>query len=214
MNILIFLLGVFGISFSGAMSPGPVTTASISLGTKNRHAGLLIALGHAIVEFPLILLLTIGLGKLVTTDTARIVTGIIGGVVLLYMAYGLANDIRKGIHLDKARNNRHGALMTGAILSVSNPYFLIWWATIGINMATRAIGYGYWLLPIFAVVHWLTDLIWFYILSWTSFKGASIFGRRGMTITLIICAALLAGFGIFFIADTAKFVYFTISNAG
>jgi threonine/homoserine/homoserine lactone efflux protein len=206
MNIFIFLVSSFAISCSGAMSPGPVTAAAISLGMKNRHAGIMIAIGHALVEFPLIFLLTVGLERLVKTDIARIATGFLGGAILLFMAWGLISDIKKGIHFDKADRLRRGPVMTGIFLSVSNPYFLIWWATIGLGLTTRAIGFGYWLLPVFALVHWLADLIWLELVTYTTFKGAALAGRKGMTAALSVCAVLLAGFGLYFLTDTIRFI--------
>ena len=58
MSLLLFLIQVFVISFSGAAQPGPVTATAIALGSRDRYAGLLLALGHGIIEFPLMLLLS------------------------------------------------------------------------------------------------------------------------------------------------------------
>ncbi|AQQ69794.1 leucine export protein LeuE [Limihaloglobus sulfuriphilus] len=208
MNILLFLASSFAISCSGAMSPGPVTAAAISHGMKSRHSGLMIALGHAVVEFPLILLLTAGLDTLVKTDIARTVTGLLGGAILLYMAWGLLSDIRKGVHAEKAENPGRSPFITGIFLSISNPYFLLWWATIGLGLTTRAIGFGYWLLPVFALVHWLADLIWLELVTFTTNKGAAIAGRKGMTAALAVCAVMLAGFGLYFVIDTVSFLIY------
>jgi hypothetical protein len=65
---------------------------------------------------------------------------------------------------------------------------------------------GYWLLPVFALVHWLADLIWLELVTFTANKGAVIAGRKGMTAALAVCAVMLAGFGLYFIADTVSFI--------
>ena len=59
--VVSFALMVIAISASGVMSPGPLFTANIVYGLKEgRNAGLKMALGHTIVELPLIILLGIG----------------------------------------------------------------------------------------------------------------------------------------------------------
>ena len=54
MELLLFLFQVFGISLSGALAPGPVTAAAITLGARHRFAGTLMALsGDAVERVPL-----------------------------------------------------------------------------------------------------------------------------------------------------------------
>ena len=86
MNVLLFLLQVFVISFSGAMQPGPVTAAAIAIGGRNRYAGTLLALGHVIVEFPVMILIMLGIGRVFELRGFQIVVGLAGGIVLLIMA--------------------------------------------------------------------------------------------------------------------------------
>ncbi|MFA7486297.1 MAG: lysine transporter LysE, partial [Phycisphaerae bacterium] len=62
MNLAAFLITVFVISLSGVLAPGPVTTAAIALGSRNKFAGFLIGIGHVIVELPVIIILIFGAG--------------------------------------------------------------------------------------------------------------------------------------------------------
>jgi threonine/homoserine/homoserine lactone efflux protein len=62
MDLLFFFLQVFVISFSGAMQPGPVTATVITMAARNRYAGTLLAIRHGIIEFPLMVLIILGLG--------------------------------------------------------------------------------------------------------------------------------------------------------
>ena len=89
MELVLFLIQVFIISISGAMQPGPVTATAITMGTRNRWAGSLVAVGHGIVEFPLMVLIIFGLGAIFQKTSSQIVIGILGGLALLYMAYGM-----------------------------------------------------------------------------------------------------------------------------
>ena len=71
-----FLVYVIGISLSGVMAPGPVTATTIVMGSRNRWAGAIIALGHGIVEFPLIILIVVGLDKILIRPDAQIAGGL------------------------------------------------------------------------------------------------------------------------------------------
>ena len=95
-------------------------------------------------------------------------------------------------------------ILAGIILSAGNPYFLLWWATVGLALATQATKWGLWAFALFALAHWSVDLIWLQILSWASFKGSVLLGPRRQRIVLAICAVALLGFGLFFIYKAAN----------
>jgi threonine/homoserine/homoserine lactone efflux protein len=197
-NLLFFLLQVFVISFSGAMQPGPVSATVITMGARNRYAGALLAVGHVIIEFPLMILIILGMGKLFRLEKVQVAIGLAGGAFLLLMAAQMMMSIRsKTDQQTKVLKDR--PVLAGVILSASNPYFLIWWATVGLALATRATQWGMWAFALFAVVHWSVDLIWLQILSWLSFKGSNVFGPRGQRTVILICALALLAFGLFFI---------------
>lgn len=202
MDLLLFLLQVFVISFSGAMQPGPVTATVITMGARNRYAGTLLALGHGIIEFPLMVLIILGMGTLFKSEKTQIVIGLAGGAFLLMMAIQMFIKFRTGTDTEvKILKDR--PILAGIILSAGNPYFLIWWATVGLALATRASQWGIRAFALFAFAHWSVDLIWLQILSWASFNGSKVFGPHGQRIVLFICALALLGFGLFFIYSAA-----------
>jgi len=67
----LFLLSAAAISLSGVMLPGPLTAVTIAKGYRNQNAGSLIALGHAIIEIPLMALVYFGFAQLLTGDADR-----------------------------------------------------------------------------------------------------------------------------------------------
>jgi threonine/homoserine/homoserine lactone efflux protein len=85
-ELILFLAKVVGISLSGVMAPGPVTAAAIAMGARNRFAGALMAIGHGIVEFPLMILIILGMDTILRSTTTKIVIGFAGGAFLLFMA--------------------------------------------------------------------------------------------------------------------------------
>jgi threonine/homoserine/homoserine lactone efflux protein len=201
-NLAFFLLQVVVISLSGVMAPGPVTASAIAMGTQNRYAGALIALGHGIVEFPLIILITLGMGKMLQSTWIKIVIGAAGGALLIFMAIQMIIGLKTAA-TKLEPSAKDAPVLTGLVLSVTNPYFLLWWATVGLAIATRARMLGIWAFALFALVHWLCDLIWTLTLSWASFKGSAIFGLRGQRVVLMICALALLVFGLFFLYSAA-----------
>ena len=198
MALLLFLGQVIVISLSGVMAPGPVTAAAIGMGSRSRYAGMLIAVGHGVVEFPLMILIVLGMGRILKLPTAQIVIGLAGGAFLLMMAVGMLKSLRSSeIQGTKVANS--APLLAGIVLSAGNPYFLFWWATVGLALATTATGIGIWAFALFAVVHWLCDFIWLSALTWASFKGTGLFGPRSQRIVLTVCGVALFFFGLYFI---------------
>ena len=72
MSLLFFLAQVLVISCSGAMQPGPVTATAIAMGARSRYAGSLLAVGHGIIEFPLMVVIILGMGKFFENRKSRL----------------------------------------------------------------------------------------------------------------------------------------------
>jgi threonine/homoserine/homoserine lactone efflux protein len=165
------------------------------MGSGNRWAGLFMALGHGIVEFPLMLLLLLGVGRLLKRPSMSMLIGLAGGGFLVFLAWGCseARDSGEPVQPTEAR-------WAGILLSAGNPYFLVWWATVGWTLITTArSSFGLWAFGLMALVHWSCDLVWLTVLSWASFKGSVLFGPTGQRVVLGVCAAAMLGFGLYFI---------------
>ncbi len=198
MALILFLIQVFIISISGAMQPGPVTATAITMGTRNRWAGSLLAVGHGIVEFPLMILIILGLGAIFQKTSAQITIGIAGGFALLYMAYGMFKTASQPATV-VAGTRQDKPVMAGIIFTAFNPYFLIWWATVGLGLATSATKFGLYAFVLFAIVHWLVDFMWVTALSFASFHGTTLFGLKVQQRVMQLCAGAMLFFGLFFL---------------
>jgi threonine/homoserine/homoserine lactone efflux protein len=206
MALLFFLTQVFIISFTGALQPGPVTATAITMGTRNRWAGTLMAIGHGIIEFPLMVVIVLGLGIFFEMPKVQIAIGLAGGVFLILMGIQSLLSLKTEANVEtKSLGSR--PVLAGIILSAGNPYFLLWWATVGLALATQATKWGIWAFVLFALTHWSVDLIWLQILSWASFKGSTLLGQRGLRIVLIFCSAALFGFGLYFIYRAVNLLF-------
>jgi len=200
METLVFLAQVVLISLSGVMAPGPVTATTIALGARNRYTGLLVAVGHGIVELPLVIVITLGLGRIFRSENARVAIGAAGGITLLWMGWQMLKDLRAPT-AQAGPLSKDKPILAGIVLSAGSPYFLLWWATTGLKLATDAMALGIWTFGLFALVHWLCDVVWLLLLSWASFKGTTLLGPRRQRIVLAVCAIAMAVFGVKFVYD-------------
>jgi len=199
MALLLYLLQVVGISLSGVLAPGPVTAAAIGMGSRNRFAGVLMALGHGVVEFPLMVLLLFGVGRLLKLPSVGIIIGLAGGGFLILLAVQMFRELRTSSG-QAAQVTKGGPLAAGVLLSAGNPYFLLWWVAVGLPLITTAMtSFGLWAFALMAIAHWSCDLLWLTALSWASFKGSVLLGPKRRRIVLAICAAAMLGFGLYFI---------------
>lgn len=193
MLFVIFLSEATLISLSGVLSPGPMTTLAVGKGNETPHAGAWLAVGHAIIEVPLMVAIFYGIGYVLNLPHVQAVIAFVGGAFLLFMGIGMLRSIRQGV--TGARQPGGSPVMAGALLTLGNPYFLVWWATVGATLILRSGRFGLWGFGAFALLHSLCDFAWYYFLSALSFKGGQFFGKRFQRIIFLICGLLLLFFG-------------------
>ncbi|MEW6526275.1 MAG: LysE family transporter [Spirochaetota bacterium] len=195
-----FIFITLTVSLSGVMAPGPMSAVTINHGTRSRPAGLKVATGHAIIELPVILALFFGI-KLITqfTDITTYIT-LAGSIVLFILATLTVKSLRK----NNSSVQTYTPMIDGIVLSAFNPYFYVWWLTIGLSLIQKAILFGATGLALFSVLHLACDYIWLLLLSIISFAGASFLGTKFKTAVSIITVVMLYGFGIFFMYDALK----------
>ena len=147
-------------------------------------------------------LIVLGLGRVFELVPVRIVIGLVGGVVLMAMAVQMLLNLN--VTAEGGNDSvRSRPILTGIVLSASNPYFFLWWATIGLALATTAVGFGIWAFVLFGIVHWSVDVVWVTALSWASFKGSTLMDERNQRSILAGCAQAMFLFGLKFVFDAA-----------
>ena len=203
MALILFLGQAVGISLSGVMAPGPVTAVAVAAGARSRYAGILMAIGHGMVEFPLMMVIVLGAGTFLKSFYARIGIGLLGGMFLFLMGTQMLLSLRSN-QVRSASGLEQRPLLAGIILSGGNPYFLVWWATVGLALTAQAMTLGVWAFVLFACVHWLCDLVWLTFLSWASFKGSQGFGGHLQQGVLLVCGSALLLFGVYFVFDSIR----------
>ena len=126
----------------------------------------------------------------------------------MLMGLQLLLNLRQQNNQVEAPVQRH-PLVIGIVFTAANPYFLVWWATVGLALASEALAFGSIVLVLFAIIHWLCDLGWLEVLSMAGFKGSEIFGQRSQFVVSAVCGLVLLSFGGMFLYDP-----FTSSSGG
>jgi threonine/homoserine/homoserine lactone efflux protein len=181
-------------SLSGVMAPGPMFAVTLAKSLKSPWAGVLVSLGHAVVEVPLILLVYFGLAQFFENEVVSLVLGVLGGGMIIWMGYGLFRARREMAR--EGRDTSYNAFVAGILMSGLNPFFLVWWVTVGslllLNFLEAA---GTWGLPLFIVVHWLCDLVWLSLVSFVIYRTRHFWGQKIQEWVFVVLALALLYFG-------------------
>jgi threonine/homoserine/homoserine lactone efflux protein len=181
-------------SLSGVMMPGPMFTVTLAKSLKSPWAGVLVSLGHAVVEVPLILAVYFGLREFFQNEIFQLVLSVVGGGMIVWMGYDLFRARKKIV--SEGKDTSYNAFTAGILMSGLNPFFLFWWATVGLKLIqtfTEAV--GDWGMPFFIIVHWLCDLVWLSLVSFTIFRTHKFWGQRFQEWVFIVLSLALLYFG-------------------
>lgn len=205
-GIILFTATSFIVGLSGAMVPGPMLTVTISDSLKKgATAGPKIVFGHIITEFILILLIFAGLGWLIGSETAIFVIGAIGGLIMVLMGFQMARSSNSLQDLQKSSetSNGYGPIINGILTSVSNPYFFIWWATVGWAFMLKGMELaGILGVTGFLVGHWCSDLGWFGTVSFFTTKGSNIMKDNHYKFIMSASGIFLMTLGVYFVISS------------
>ena len=195
---LLFFLGTVGlISLSGVLMPGPVFAAAIVKGAERKHAGAWIALGHLVVEVPLIAAIAAGLYYFFRNDWVKIGIGVVGGALLLYMGARMF-QMRNDEEIVKKAFPAH-PMVAGILTTATNQYFILWWATVGAALILTGLTFGVIGIVAMAVVHESCDFGWDYFVSYSAFVSRKLWTKNIRAYVFGICGLILVAFGIYFI---------------
>ncbi|MDD4876081.1 MAG: LysE family transporter [Dehalococcoidales bacterium] len=194
--MLPILLSVAVISLSGVMMPGLMFGVTLVKSLKSPWAGTDISLGHAVVEIPVMLLIYFGFARFFENIVVQIVLSLFGGVMIIWLGIGMFRARRQIVH--EGKDLPYNALITGIITSILNPFFWLWWATIGSMLVMKFHNFGAVGLILFMLVHWLCDLIWLTFISNLIYRTHSLWGIKFQESLFITGSLLLIGFGIWY----------------
>ena len=175
------------------MAPGPMFAVTLAKSYKSPLAGTQIALGHAVIEVPLILLIYFGFARFFENSTVQLVLSLVGGGMIIWMGISMFR-IRTEV-VQKGKDLPYNAFTAGILTSGFNPFFLLWWATIGSMLVMKFLDFGITGLVIFIIAHWLCDLVWLSLISILIYRTHTLWGKKYQEWVFIGCSLLLVGFG-------------------
>jgi len=206
----------FIIALSGALMPGPLLAVTIRDTSRSGFlAAPLLVLGHGILEAGLLVLILFGLAEWIRGDLAVTLIALAGGAMLFWMAVGMLREIRtlrldvgEGTGVSPGGTDRRNASLArsvgnGIVASISNPYWTIWWATIGLGYLVMSRELGLLGVALFFAGHILADLAWYLFVGFAVSAGRSRFTDRAYRWVVGTCSGFLfffalsfAGFGL------------------
>ncbi|RJO63324.1 MAG: lysine transporter LysE [Dehalococcoidia bacterium] len=191
------IASVVVISLSGVMMPGPMFAVTLAKSYKSPWAGAQMALGHAVVEVPLILLIYFGFSRFFQDTAVQIVLSLAGGAMIVWLGVSMFRDRAKVVR--EGKDLPYPAFVAGIVMSALNPLFLLWWATIGSLLVMQFLDYGVRGLFILVIIHWLCDLVWLTFVSVFINKTHHFLDKRFQEWLFIATSLFLVFFGFRFI---------------
>ena len=192
----------FVIALSGALMPGPLLAVTVRHASRRGFvAAPMLVLGHAVAEAALMIFLMFGLIEWLKGDASIAVISIAGSCMLLWMAAGMAAEARKSgfasadenvVETPKALAGKSRAMLDGVLASVSNPYWFLWWATIGLGYLLLASGRGASGAAAFFLGHISADAAWYLFVGWGVSAGRERFTDRSHRVLIGVCAVFIA----------------------
>ncbi len=204
----IALLTIFCTSFilalSGALMPGPLLTVTVSESSRRgAMVGPMMIFGHSLLELTLVVALLSGLAPILVRDDVFILISLIGGAILLWMGTSMLRSLpqltlggQADLHVRKSKN----LVLTGMLLSVANPYWLLWWASIGLGYIMHSMKFGIMGIAAFFFGHILADLAWYCLISFGIAKGRRFFSDS-------LYRKLIGGCAVFLLVFSCWFLY-------
>ena len=201
----------FVVALSGAMMPGPVLALTISgVARRGFRAAPLIIAGHALLELALVIALVFGLSRLIDSGFIASIIGIVGGSVLVGIGAMTVIKGRKSANPLSSpptyATRDHMLVMSGVLLSLSNPFWFLWWATIGLTYLLWSLKLGTAGVATFFAGHTSGDFVWHAVVALIIITGRRFISDSVYRRMLMICGVALVGLGIYFIVSGAQFL--------
>ncbi|MDA3900527.1 MAG: LysE family transporter [Spirochaetes bacterium] len=190
------------VALSGAMMPGPLLTVTINeTARRGASAGPILVAGHAVLELALLFALIFGLAPLFKIDLFFIIIAFSGGAIMIFMAMGMFRSLPTlTVHGSEVESPVKGSLLIkGILMSLANPYWTIWWATIGIGLIVLSQKLGSAGIALFFLGHIAGDLIWYAAISIAISRGKRLFTDKIYRGIIALCGIYLTGFAFFMV---------------
>lgn len=213
MGLALIFSTAFLVGLSGALMPGPLLTVTVGESARRGFiAGPLLVLGHGLLEGLLVLALALGLSSVFHHPLTSKAVALLGGGFLVYMAWGMIRDAWSGrLKFEPGKTSGEAAtreeppqkvrdiglrlVWTGILVSLSNPYWSLWWATVGLSYITLSLQHRSLGLLSFFSGHILSDLVWYSLVAAVVAGGRRFFTPNLYRGIILICGLFLLFLG-------------------
>lgn len=210
MELLTIFSTALLVALSGAMMPGPLLTVTISESIKKgQGAAFWLMVGHSVLELLIVVGFALGFYAIFKNPMIIRAIGIVGGAFLLWMGYGLMADSylgRVSLKLEGDESKlKFGPVFQGITTSASNPYWTLWWATIGVTYVLASLKHGPLGIGGFYFGHILGDFLWYGLIAYIVTTGKRFITDTIYRGTLFACGLFLMVLAVTFIIDRPLF---------
>jgi threonine/homoserine/homoserine lactone efflux protein len=189
----------FVIGLTGALAPGPTLVATINASINGDWmTGLKVSLGHAIVELFIVILILFGLATIALPYTPVIAA--VGGIALIVFGALTIMGSRQATMSTSPNQPVSNPYMAGLVTSAANPYFWIWWLSVGSAMVIAGLEGGLVLAGAFMIGHWTADTVWYTLVSSGVSHGRTFLSDAAYRKIMIFCGIFLILFGIYYVS--------------
>jgi len=193
------LILAFTIGLTGALAPGPTLVVTINSSLQRGWTmGPKVAAGHALAEVVIFLLIVGGLAAVAEEETG-IVAAVSGTALILFGLLTLKGSKTATMEISE-KGATSNPYLAGALTSVANPYFWIWWLSVGSALVLAELREGLVLAMIFMIGHWGADFGWYTFVSTSLDRGRTLLSEANYRRTLALCGAFLVLFGASYLA--------------
>jgi threonine/homoserine/homoserine lactone efflux protein len=190
----------FTIGLTGALAPGPTLVATINSSLRGGWImGPKVVIGHALVELIIFILIIGGLSVAMVGHSSLI--AVVGGIALIIFGILTLLSSRKATMTRSEDEMIANPYLAGILTSIANPYFWVWWLSVGSAMVLEGLRSGILLASIFLVGHWSADFGWYTLVSASLDRGRSILSEANYQKVLALCGVFLILFGAYYLTS-------------
>ncbi|OLS16043.1 MAG: lysine exporter protein LysE/YggA [Promethearchaeota archaeon CR_4] len=204
---------------------------SLACGRRGWSVGFWAILGHALIEGVILAALLLGLSAFLDSSLTLLIIGIVGGLVLFVFGLLYLKDAISGklslrfpdtksscedtpeIPTPAGENSPNAVernfyplwkvVLGGILVSMSNPYWWIWWVTVGLDLVLLYLpflgtGLG---VTAFFVGHELGDLSWYLLVSVLVFAGRKTINVKVYRGFILACGIFILVLGVYSITS-------------
>lgn len=202
-DVLAFGAEVVAVSASGVLAPGPLFVANMLYGARRgAMSGIKVAHGHAVVEIAVIAAIATGLfsAPAFVEQYASAIAVIGGAAVLGFAGLQVYSVLKERRQEPAAQNKRPFAI--GIALTALNPFFLVWWLTVGLKLIADSSAFGAveGVGMLFGMHVWM-DYAWLAATAYLASKGSSVLGSKYYKMLMLGLAGVLVYYGAQFLAS-------------